>query len=81
MKSKTKIVKLCYNAMFKAVFSNNKLILTKLIEAILEYTKLNINIKDNKIIAILGKTSLSVYLISDNPNLRDILWKDLLKVQ
>lgn len=45
-----KIPKLCYNAMFKAVFSNNKLILTKLIEVILTYCKMNIDIHDKDLI-------------------------------
>ena len=47
---KTKIFNLSYNAMFKAVFSNNKAILAKLIEAILEYCKMNIDIKGKEII-------------------------------
>ena len=47
---KTKILNLSYNAMFKAVFSNNKAILAKLIEAILEYCKMNIDIKGKEII-------------------------------
>jgi len=44
--TKTKIPRLSYNAMFKAVFSNNKKILFKMIEAILEYTKIDIDIKN-----------------------------------
>ena len=48
--NKTEIPMLAYNAMFKAVFSNNKKILTKLIEAILEYAKMNIDIKDKDLI-------------------------------
>lgn len=47
---KTKIPQLSYNAMFKAVFSNNKIVLSKLIESILEYTKINIDIKNKELI-------------------------------
>lgn len=46
----TKIPSLSYNAMFKAVISNNKIILSKLVEAILEYWNLNIDIKDKELI-------------------------------
>ena len=37
--SDKQIPMLVYNAMFKAVFSNNKQVLSKLIEAILNYLK------------------------------------------
>ena len=47
---KTKIPSLSYNAMFKAVFSNNKGILSKLIEAILAYCKIDINVQDKELI-------------------------------
>ena len=47
---KTKILSLSYNAMFKSVFSNNKVILSKLIEAILEHSYINIDIKDKEFI-------------------------------
>lgn len=46
----TKILSLSYNAMFKAVFSNNKVILSKLIEAILEHSYINIDTKDKEFI-------------------------------
>ena len=36
--------------MFKAVFSNNKVILSKLVQSILEYTKLDINIENKELI-------------------------------
>ena len=36
--------------MFKAVFSNNKVILSKLVEAILDYYKVDIDIKDKELI-------------------------------
>ena len=48
--NKTKIPSLSYNAMFKAIISNNKYILSKLIEAILEYYKIDIDIKDKELI-------------------------------
>ena len=48
--SKTKIPRLSYNAMFKAVFSNNKVILFKLVQSILEYTKIDIDIQGKELI-------------------------------
>ena len=48
--SKTKIPRLSYNAMFKAVFSNNKVILFKLVQSILEYTKLDIDISNKELV-------------------------------
>ena len=48
--NKTKIPRLSYNAMFKAVFSNNKVILSKLVQSILEYTKIDINIQNKELI-------------------------------
>ena len=36
--------------MFKAVFSNNKVILSKLVQSILEYTKINIDIGNKELI-------------------------------
>ena len=45
-----KIPMLVYNTMFKAVFSNNKQVLSKLIEAILDYLNLNIDIKNKELI-------------------------------
>ena len=58
---KTKIINLSYNAMFKAVFSNNKAILAKLIEAILEYCKMNIDIKGKEIIIKNNELPISNY--------------------
>ena len=58
---KTKILNLSYNAMFKAVFSNNKAILAKLIEAILEYCKMNIDIKGKEIIIKNNELPISNY--------------------
>ena len=40
-----------------------------------------IKINNNTLIEVFGKTSLAVYLISDNPNLRFIIWKDIFKIQ
>lgn len=40
-----------------------------------------IKINNNKLIEVFGKTSFAVYLISDNPNLRLIIWKDIFKAQ
>ena len=53
-----KIPMLVYNTMFKAVFSNNKQVLSKLIEAILDYLKLNIDIKNKEL--ILKNTELPI---------------------
>ncbi len=47
---KHEIPQLSYNAMFKAVFSNNKEELTKLVEAILNYLKINIPINSKDLI-------------------------------
>ena len=47
---KHKIPNLSYNAMFKAVFSNNKYLISKLVEAILDYYKINIDIKGKELI-------------------------------
>ena len=58
---KTKIFNLSYNAMFKAVFSNNKAILAKLIEAILEYCKMNIDINGKEIIIKNNELPISNY--------------------
>lgn len=55
----TKIPSLSYNAMFKAVISSNKIILSKLVEAILEYWNLNIDIKDKELIIKTNELSLN----------------------
>ena len=44
LKEKTKISSLCYNAMFKAVFTNNKYMLSRLVQAILDYLEIDINV-------------------------------------
>lgn len=38
-----------------------------------------LKIKQSKIINFLAKGSFAVYLIHDNPNLRNLIWKDILK--
>ena len=47
--------------MFKAIFSNNKLILSKLIEAILDYYKVDIDIKGKEIIIRNNKLPINNY--------------------
>ena len=47
---KSKIPSLSYNSMFKAVFSNNKIVLSKLVQAILEYYQIDIDVKDKELI-------------------------------
>ena len=59
--SKTKIPRLSYNAMFKAVFSNNKNILLKMIESILEYAKIDIDIKNKDLIIKSNELPLKNY--------------------
>ena len=49
IKEKTKISSLCYNAMFKAVFSNNKYMLSRLVQAILNYLEIDINVMDKEL--------------------------------
>ena len=48
--NKTKIVSLSYNAMFKAIFSSNKYMLARLVQAILDYLELNINVMDKELV-------------------------------
>ena len=47
---KSKIPSLSYNSMFKTVFSNNKIVLSKLVQAILEYYQIDIDVKDKELI-------------------------------
>ena len=58
---KTNIPSLSYNAMFKAVFSNNKGILSKLIEAILSYCKIDIDVQDKELIIRNSELPLESY--------------------
>ncbi len=60
--NKTKIPSLSYNAMFKAVFSNNKYILSKLIESILDYYKIDIDIEGKEIIIKNSELAIDNYL-------------------
>ena len=48
--NKTKIPELSYNAMFKAVFSNHKNVLSKMIEAILSYCNFHVDLKDKELL-------------------------------
>jgi len=59
---KTKIPSMSYNSMFKAVFSNNKVILSKLVQAILEYYKIDIDIKDKELIIRNNELPLDNYM-------------------
>ena len=61
----TKIPSLSYNAMFKAVISSNKIILSKLVEAILEYWNLNIDIKDKELIIKTNELPLIILKINN----------------
>ena len=49
METKTKIASLCYNAMFKAVFSNNKYMLSRLVQSILDYLEIDINVMNKEL--------------------------------
>lgn len=59
---KTKIPKLVYNAMFKAVFTDNKVVLARMIESILEYCDINVSIKDKDLVIKSNELSLNNYL-------------------
>ena len=58
---KTKIPSLSYNAMFKAVFQNNTYILSRLIQAILDYYNLGIDIKNKELIVKNNELNISNY--------------------
>ena len=58
---KTKIPSLSYNAMFKAVFGSNKNLLGKLIEAILDSYRLDIDIKGKELIIKNNELSIDNY--------------------
>ena len=49
MEQKTKIANLCYNAMFKAVFYNNKYMLSRLVQAILDYLEIDIDVMNKEL--------------------------------
>ena len=56
---KRDIVSLSYNAMFKAVFGNNKYMLSKLVQAILDYLELDINVMNKELIIKNNELSLN----------------------
>ena len=56
-----KIPSLSYNAMFKAVFSNNKYILSKLTEAILDYYNIDVDINNKELIIKNNELSIENY--------------------
>ena len=56
---KTEIVRLCRNAMFKAVFSNNKYMLSRLVQAILDYLQFDINVMDKELVINNNELSLN----------------------
>ena len=47
---KTKIISLSYNAMFKAVFYENKKVLVSIIQAIFDYCNFKIELKEENLI-------------------------------
>ena len=58
---KSKIPSLSYNVMFKAVISNNKYILSKLVEAILNYYKIDIDINGKELTIKRNELNISNY--------------------
>ena len=72
--NKTKIISLSYNAMFKAVFGNNKYMLSLLVQSILDYCKLNINVMDKELIVKNNELSIS------NANDKQLVCDYLIKV-
>jgi len=70
---KTKIPSLSYNAMFKAVFANNKYLLAKLVEAILDYYKLDIDITGKEL--IIKRNELNVDNYQDKQLICDYIIK------
>ena len=71
---KTKIPSLSYNAMFKAVFSNNKSILLKLVKAIFDYYNINLDISDRELIIKNNELPL------DNYNDRELICDYIIKI-
>ena len=55
----TKVVRLCRNAMFKAVFGSNKYMLSKLVQSILDYLEFDINVMDKELVLKNNELSLS----------------------
>jgi hypothetical protein len=58
---KHSIPSLSYNAMFKAVISNNPILLHKIVEAIIEYFQLNVDIKDKELSVKINELPLNNY--------------------
>ena len=59
IENRTKITSLQYNAMFKAVFSTNKYMLSRLVQAILDYLEININVMDKDLVIKNNELSLN----------------------
>ena len=59
MDNKIKIVSLSYNCMFKSIFGNNKYMLSKLVQSILDYCELNINVMNKELIMINNELPLN----------------------
>ena len=71
---KTKIPSLSYNAMFKAVIAGNKVILAKLVKAILDYYKIDIDITNKEL--IIKKNELDI----DNYKDRQLICDYIIKI-
>lgn len=71
---KTKIPSLSYNAMFKTVIAGNKVILAKLVKAILDYYKIDIDITNKEL--IIKKNELDI----DNYKDRQLICDYIIKI-
>ena len=71
--NKTKIVSLSYNAMFKAIFSNNNFMLSLLIQSVLDYCNLSINVMNKEL--IVKNNELSLNNVHDKQLICDYLIK------
>jgi predicted transposase/invertase (TIGR01784 family) len=58
---KTEIFSLSYDAMFRAIFTDNKYLLVKLVKAILKYYKINILINEDNIIVKKNELNIDKY--------------------
>ena len=58
---KTEIFSLSYDAMFRAIFTDNKYLLVKLVKAILKYYKINIFINEDNIIVKKNELNIDKY--------------------
>ena len=70
---KTKIINLSHDAMFKAVFSSNKNMLAKLVQAILDYYKINIKVDENNL--ELKRNELDIENVNDKQLICDYVVK------